>query len=314
MHEAMKQLPEHCAEILDRFFARDESYRTIGEALDIPPGTIASRISRCLRKLRGQLEGRKPRFRRLMKTDDDEEMNFHHQYDEERLADLLQTLPPAPEGWVKAAQELPQRTPEIDEIAARAEADAEFRAAVDRRPRGRAGSRGLRRRSQPAARAAGTAHRLVAAVRRAVRGKRRPAKRPISTAATVTPRHTLPPWGRAGDAAEPNPPEAVFCMACGARLRGLARPTSASRLRSCSTTWPARPALGERLEPEAAAARDAALLRGRRARRASATAARSRSSSATPRWRSSASPIAARGPCAARGPRRASSCARSWRR
>ena len=58
----LKQLPEHCAEILDRFFARDESYRTIGEALDLSPGTIASRISRCLRKLRAQLEGRKERF------------------------------------------------------------------------------------------------------------------------------------------------------------------------------------------------------------------------------------------------------------
>ena len=62
VHEAMKQLPEHCAEILDRFFARDESYQAIGEALELPPGTIASRISRCLRKDRGQLEGRKPRF------------------------------------------------------------------------------------------------------------------------------------------------------------------------------------------------------------------------------------------------------------
>jgi RNA polymerase sigma factor (sigma-70 family) len=62
VHEAMKTLPEHCAEILDRFFTRDESYRTIGDALDLPPGTIASRISRCLSKLRGQLEGRKPRF------------------------------------------------------------------------------------------------------------------------------------------------------------------------------------------------------------------------------------------------------------
>jgi RNA polymerase sigma factor (sigma-70 family) len=62
VHEALKALPEHCGEILDRFFARDESYRTIGEALDLPPGTIASRISRCLGKLRGQLEGRKPRF------------------------------------------------------------------------------------------------------------------------------------------------------------------------------------------------------------------------------------------------------------
>lgn len=62
VQEAMRDLPEHCAEILDRFFARDESYRTIGEALGLPPGTIASRISRCLTKLRRKLEGRKPRF------------------------------------------------------------------------------------------------------------------------------------------------------------------------------------------------------------------------------------------------------------
>jgi RNA polymerase sigma-70 factor (ECF subfamily) len=47
-----------CRDILDRFFARDESYRTIGEALDIPTGTVASRISRCLAKLRVELEGR----------------------------------------------------------------------------------------------------------------------------------------------------------------------------------------------------------------------------------------------------------------
>jgi RNA polymerase sigma factor (sigma-70 family) len=47
-----------CREILDRFFARDESYKTIGAALSLPAGTIASRISRCLGKLRAQLEGR----------------------------------------------------------------------------------------------------------------------------------------------------------------------------------------------------------------------------------------------------------------
>jgi RNA polymerase sigma factor (sigma-70 family) len=62
VHDAMRLLPEHCAEILDRFFTRDQSYKTIGAALDLPPGTIASRISRCLSKLRGHLEGRKPRF------------------------------------------------------------------------------------------------------------------------------------------------------------------------------------------------------------------------------------------------------------
>jgi RNA polymerase sigma-70 factor (ECF subfamily) len=58
VHEALAGLPEHCQEILDRFFARDESYQTIGEALDLPAGTIASRISRCLGKLREKFEGR----------------------------------------------------------------------------------------------------------------------------------------------------------------------------------------------------------------------------------------------------------------
>ena len=52
VHEALATLPDNCREILDRFFARDESYRNIGEALDLPAGTIASRISRCLVKLR----------------------------------------------------------------------------------------------------------------------------------------------------------------------------------------------------------------------------------------------------------------------
>lgn len=58
VHEALASLPEHCGEILDRFFARDESYATIGDELGLPPGTVASRISRCLAKLREQLEGR----------------------------------------------------------------------------------------------------------------------------------------------------------------------------------------------------------------------------------------------------------------
>jgi RNA polymerase sigma-70 factor (ECF subfamily) len=57
IHDAMRSLPAHCAEILDRFFAQDESYRMIGEALELPSGTVASRISRCLTRLRGELEG-----------------------------------------------------------------------------------------------------------------------------------------------------------------------------------------------------------------------------------------------------------------
>jgi hypothetical protein len=53
-----------------------------------------------------------------------------HRYDEEHLGRLLGALPPPPEGWVKAAQELPRARVEMDDIVARAEADAEFRAAV----------------------------------------------------------------------------------------------------------------------------------------------------------------------------------------
>ena len=58
VHDALAALPGHCREVLDRFFSREESYRTIGEALELPAGTIASRISRCLAKLREALEGR----------------------------------------------------------------------------------------------------------------------------------------------------------------------------------------------------------------------------------------------------------------
>jgi len=58
VREAVAGLSEACQDILDRFFAQDQSYRTISDELDIPSGTIASRIARCLLKLRGELEGR----------------------------------------------------------------------------------------------------------------------------------------------------------------------------------------------------------------------------------------------------------------
>ena len=48
--------------------------------------------------------------------------------DEERIAGLLRALPPAPEAWVQAAQDLPLARRSLDEIVARAERDAEFRA------------------------------------------------------------------------------------------------------------------------------------------------------------------------------------------
>jgi hypothetical protein len=51
-------------------------------------------------------------------------------YDEDRLAQLIAALPPAPQAWVRAAQELPFARRELDQIVARAEADAEFRQAL----------------------------------------------------------------------------------------------------------------------------------------------------------------------------------------
>ena len=58
VREALVKLPAHQQEILERFFVRDESYRTIAEALAIPAGTVASRISRALAALRQELDGR----------------------------------------------------------------------------------------------------------------------------------------------------------------------------------------------------------------------------------------------------------------
>ena len=58
VREALTTLSENCQDILDRFFARDQSYKTIGDELDLPSGTIASRIARCLGRLRETLEGR----------------------------------------------------------------------------------------------------------------------------------------------------------------------------------------------------------------------------------------------------------------
>jgi RNA polymerase sigma factor (sigma-70 family) len=59
VREALSGLSEPCQDILDRFFTRDQSYKTISDELEIPSGTIASRIARCLAKLKDGLDGRK---------------------------------------------------------------------------------------------------------------------------------------------------------------------------------------------------------------------------------------------------------------
>ncbi len=52
------------------------------------------------------------------------EMNV---FDEEQIGRLLRLLPPAPEGWVRAAQELPAARAMLDELVTLAEQDAAFR-------------------------------------------------------------------------------------------------------------------------------------------------------------------------------------------
>jgi hypothetical protein len=51
-------------------------------------------------------------------------------YDEGRIADLLSGLPPAPEAWVRAAQELPLARREFDGLVRRATEDAAFRCSL----------------------------------------------------------------------------------------------------------------------------------------------------------------------------------------
>ena len=51
-------------------------------------------------------------------------------YDEQRLANLIRTLPPAPEAWVRAAQELPLQRRGLDDIVERCRADVEYRKRV----------------------------------------------------------------------------------------------------------------------------------------------------------------------------------------
>src|SRR5204863_460189 len=95
---------------------------------DRQPDLAVSRESSC--RTRWKESGLSPVMR---------EMNG---FDEERIGRLLRLLPPAPVGWVRAAQELPAARAALDELVARAEEDAEAyrlaleaRAAADERAR-----------------------------------------------------------------------------------------------------------------------------------------------------------------------------------
>jgi hypothetical protein len=59
-----------------------------------------------------------------------DERTPEEQTPEEEIAELLGMLPPAPEGWVRAAAELPAARRAMDDLVDRAEADANFRRAL----------------------------------------------------------------------------------------------------------------------------------------------------------------------------------------
>jgi hypothetical protein len=51
-------------------------------------------------------------------------------FSEERLAELIALLPPPPDGWVRAASELPRAREAIDELIVRATADRRIRQTI----------------------------------------------------------------------------------------------------------------------------------------------------------------------------------------
>jgi hypothetical protein len=57
-------------------------------------------------------------------------MSQESPWNEERLAELLGSMKPAPAGWVEAAAQLPRLRAVLDDLVARAEADSEFRTAL----------------------------------------------------------------------------------------------------------------------------------------------------------------------------------------
>jgi hypothetical protein len=58
------------------------------------------------------------------------DVNDESTHNDERMADLLAELREPPRHWVEAAQQLPQARRSLDEIVARAEADAAYRERV----------------------------------------------------------------------------------------------------------------------------------------------------------------------------------------
>jgi RNA polymerase sigma-70 factor, ECF subfamily len=55
LREAVRSLDEPCRQIISLFFFEGRSYKDIAGALAIAEGTVASRLARCVAKLRGKV-------------------------------------------------------------------------------------------------------------------------------------------------------------------------------------------------------------------------------------------------------------------
>ena len=55
VRDVLARLEPPCGEVLRRFFVMDQKYAEIASAMQIPEGTVASRIARCLVRLRQAL-------------------------------------------------------------------------------------------------------------------------------------------------------------------------------------------------------------------------------------------------------------------
>lgn len=56
--QVVRELDDTCRQMIALFYFRDQSYRAISAALSIPEGTVASRLARCLTKLRAGVRNR----------------------------------------------------------------------------------------------------------------------------------------------------------------------------------------------------------------------------------------------------------------
>jgi RNA polymerase sigma-70 factor (ECF subfamily) len=60
VHDALARLEPPCDDVLRRFYLMEQKYDEIASALQIPPGTVASRVSRCLVRLRRMIQDFQP--------------------------------------------------------------------------------------------------------------------------------------------------------------------------------------------------------------------------------------------------------------